>query len=170
MSATELWVNNDGMEVRFGSEKAAVSKGGNMVAGDGNLHEVRATITGTNVPAADAPIDKKVALPVGAYIEEAILYVKTAFTSGGSATLDIGLMNDDGDGTFSTLDDNGIDAAIALTAIDAIDDRIATDGAQINTSPANSTNAALPMVISYGYNTAAFTAGEADLVIRYRLV
>jgi len=168
MSSTELWVNDDGLEVRFGSEKATAYKGGSQIAGDGNLHEIEVTITGADVPTTDAPIDKKVYLPPNAYIDEAVLVVDTAFV-GVNATLDIGLMNVDGDGTFSTLDDNGIDAAIATATLVA-DYRAECNGAQINTSPVNSTNAALPMVVSVGYNTAAFTAGKAKLVIRYRVI
>ena len=91
----------------------------------------------------------------------------TAFTSGGSATLDLGLMNDDGDGTYSTLDDNGIDAALAVASLVA-DARVACNGAQVNTSPANSADATLPTVFSYGYNTAAFTAGRGRLIIKWR--
>jgi len=168
MSSTEKWVNSDGLEVRFGSEKRAVHLGGSPKT-FGDLQELRVTITGADVPSTDAPVDKKLALPPGAYIESATFVVTTAFV-GSSATLDLGLMNDDGDGTFSTLDDNGIDAAIATTSIDAIDDRIACDGDQVNTSPVNSTDATLPMVVSCGYNNAAFTAGVGELIIKYRLV
>ncbi len=169
MSTTELWVNSDGLEVRFGSEKAAAHKGGRMISADGQLHEVEVTITGTAVPSTDAPVDKYVAIPPNSYIEEAIFVVDTTFTSSGSATLDLGTMNVDGDGTFSTLDDDGIDNALAVAALTA-DARVVCNGAQINTSPTNSTDASLPMVISYGYNTAAFTAGKGKLIIRYRLI
>lgn len=168
MSATEKWLNNDGLEVRFGSEKRAVHLGGSPKT-YGDLQELRVTINGADVPTTDAPVDKKLALPPGAYIESATFVVTAAFV-GATGQLDLGLMNDDGDGTFSTLDDDGLDAVIAVTAIDAIDDRIVCDGAQINTSPVNSTDATLPMVVSAGYQTAAFTAGSGELIIKYRLV
>lgn len=166
MSANEIWVNNDGLEVRFGSEQGADALGGH-VQSYGEFLETVLDIVGTNVPTADAPVDKKIMIPPGAYIESATFFVDTAFTSGGSATLDLGLMNDDGDGTYSTLDDNGIDVALAVAAL-AADARVACNGAQINTSPANSTNAALPTVFSYGFNTAAFTAGRGRLVVKWR--
>ncbi len=169
MTANELWVNSDGLEVRFGGEKAAVLKGGKPKT-FGDLQEVVVVINGTDVPSTDAPIEKKLGIPPGAYIEEAVLVVDTAFTSTGAATLDIGLMNDDGDGTFSTLDDNGIDAAVASGVWAVVDTRVACNGDQINTSPANSTDSTLPMVLSYGYNTAAFTAGKAEVRIKYRLL
>lgn len=165
MTASELWVNSDGLEVRFGSEKSAKSLGGHT-AFQGDSHEVRLNIIATSVPAADAPADKKVSLPSGAYIESATLIVKTAFLSAGSATLDVGLMTDDNDGTYSTKDDDGIDAAIAKATLVA-DASIACNGALIGTTITDANT--LPMPISYGYGTAVFTAGEADLVIKYRV-
>mgnify|MGYP003131754367 CR=1 FL=1 len=168
MASSEIWVNSDGLEVRFGSEKATLRLGGKLKT-FGALSEIRLKILGANVPATDAPIDKKVSIPTNSYIDAVTsqLFVDTTFTSGGSATLDIGLMNDDGDGTYSTLDDNGIDAAIAVATLAADYDTV-PNGAQMGTSPVNSTTATLPLVPSYGYNTAAFTAGAATLVLRYR--
>jgi len=168
MSATELWVNSDGLEVRFGSEKATNRLGGSLST-YGAMQEVRVKILGTKVPSTDAPIDKKVTIPTNSYLDAVTsqLFVDTTFTSGGSATLDIGLMNDDGDGTYSTLDDNGIDAAIAVGTL-VLDYDTVPNGAQMGTSPVNSTTATLPLVLSHGYGTAAFTAGAATLVLRYR--
>jgi hypothetical protein len=160
------WVNNDGLEVLFGGSKAEHRKGGDINT-SGALNEVRVLLTGTDVPSTDAPIDKRITLPSGAYIDEVVLNVTTAFTSGGSATLDIGLMLDDNDGTYSTSDDNGIDAAIAVATL-ADNFRVVCNGAQINTTVTDSTNG-LPLVVSYGYNTAAFTAGVGELVIRYHI-
>jgi len=77
--------------------------------------------------------------------------------------LDLGLWNDDGDGTFSVGDMNGIDAAIAVTAIDAIGDKVACDGVLIDTVIAEN-----QYVSAKGHASNAFTAGAADLVIKYR--
>jgi len=165
MTASELWVNSDGLEVRFGSEKSAKILGGETGL-QGDSREVRLNILGVSVPATDAPADKKIAIPSGAYIESCTLVVKTAFTSAGSATLDIGLMTDDNDGTYSTKDDDGIDAAIAKGTLVA-DASIACNGALVGTTVTDANT--LPMPISYGYGTAVFTAGEADLIIKYRL-
>jgi uncharacterized protein YfcZ (UPF0381/DUF406 family) len=160
------WVNNDGLEVLFGTSKSEMRLGGETDH-SGSLRELHFSITATDVPAADAPIDKRITIPSGAYIDEAVINVTTAFTSGGSATLDIGLMLDDNDGTYSTSDDNGIDAAIAVgTLVDNY--RVVMNGAQINTTVTDSSNG-LPLALSYGYNTAVFTAGVADIVIKYRV-
>jgi len=159
------WVNNDGLEVRFGSSKAESYKGGQLSTMS-DSQELRIAITGTDVPSTDAPVDKKVAIPSGAYIESATLVVTTAFTSGGSATLDIGLMTDDNDGTYSTKDDDGIDAAIAVASL-SDNASIACNGALVGTTVTDSNG--LPMPVSYGYGTAAFTAGVAELVIKYKV-
>jgi hypothetical protein len=160
------WVNSDGLEVLYGSSKSAMRSGGE-VKHSGSLREIVLTINGADVPAADAPIDKRITIPSGAWVDEAVLNVTTAFTSGGSATLDIGLMLDDADGTYSTSDDNGIDAAIAVATL--VDNyRVVCDGAQCETNVTDGSNG-LPLVVSYGYNTAAFTAGVATLTIKYRV-
>ena len=167
------WTNSDGLLVRFGTDKAAAVKGG-VLKTEGDLVEVRARITGTDVPSTDAPVStSKLILPQGAYIEESILYVITAFetgTGGNTGSLDIGVMNDDGDGTFSTKDDNGLHS-LHLTAALAGDARLVGTGALINTTLQN-TAAGLSYgcAISYGYNAKAFTAGVAELVVRYRVV
>jgi len=168
MAATEIWVNDDGLEVLFGTEKATLRLGGRLST-YGAMGEARVKILGAKVPSTDAPIDKKVTIPTNSYLDAVTsqLFVDTVFASGGSATLDIGLMNDDGDGTYSTLDDNGIDAAIAVGTL-VVDYDTVPNGAQMGTTPVNSTTATLPLAISHGYNTAAFTAGAATLVLRYR--
>ena len=84
----------------------------------------------------------------------------TAFTSGGSATLGIGAYNSAG----SAIDADGIDATIALTAINATTKAVACDGALVG--GAVMTGAA-DAYIKANYGTAAFTAGAAKLVITY---
>lgn len=161
-----VWTNDDGLNVRFGLEKSAVSAGGELVSA-GDTIEMRFKITGTDVPATDAPIGDvpEGPIPDGALLLSADLYVTVPFV-GATATLDLGLFNDDGDGTYSANDADGIDAAIAVTAIDAVGDHIVCDGALIGTVIAGTGDR--PVYVSSGYNTAAFTAGEADLVVVYR--
>lgn len=159
------WLNNDGLTIKFGLEQAEQAKGGKVPGGDGSVGKLELTITGTEVPSTDAPIEKRIGIPQGASIISAKLVVTTAFDSGGSATLDVGLMADDGDGTYSTEDDDGIFSAIAVATL--------TDGAQV-AMDGNYTAAQVgtethgrDYVVSYGYNTAAFTAGVAKLLIEY---
>tara|TARA_R110002096_G_scaffold177090_2_gene353538 strand:- start:329 stop:844 length:516 start_codon:yes stop_codon:yes gene_type:complete len=170
MSATERWTNDDGLNVRFGTERAALSVEGH-VSTMGDEQEAVFSITGTDITSADALLSAHptVGIPDGSHIISATLYVTTAFTSGGSATLTMGLWNDDGDGTFSVNDADGIDAAVALTAIDAVGDHLACDGALVGSGAAALAGTGdRPLFVSLSYGTAAFTAGAADLVIKYR--
>ena len=88
MSATERWTNDDGLNVRFGTERAALSVEGH-VSTMGDEQEAVFSITGTDITSADALLSAHptVGIPDGSHIISATLYVTTAFTSGGSATL-----------------------------------------------------------------------------------
>ena len=119
-----------------------------------------------NIPAAAsigsatvAPAANDAFIPAGAYITKATLIVTTAFT-GSSAALNIGLQTLAG----SAIDADGIDVAIAVTAIDAIGDVVACNGALVaGVLTVGSANA----YVSFDYDTAAFTAGAGKLVIEY---
>lgn len=142
----------------------------NLLAGEiktsGRRREVRMVIKGTAVPSAvtyENSVGKpQASIPAGAYIESARLIVTTAFTSGGLATLTIGTYYDNS-GSLGTLDADGIDAAIAVAALTDLT-QIACDGAQVNAVLA-ATAGDYKLGVSYG--TAAFTAGEAELVVTY---
>ena len=159
------WLNNDGLTIKYGLEQAEQAKGGKVPTGAGSKGVLEVTITGTDVPSTDAPVEKRIGVPQGATIVSATLYVTTTFTSGGSATLDVGLMADDGDGTYSTEDDDGFLSAIAVaTLVDGA--QVAMDGAYLTAQVGTETDDR-DYVVSYGYNTAAFTAGVGKLVIEY---
>ena len=98
-------------------------------------------------------------IPAGAYITKASLVVTTAFTSGGSATLCIGLQQADG----TIIDADGIDAAVAVADL-AANKAVVCNGALVGgTATVGAANAYMSLV----YGTAAFTAGAAKLVIEY---
>lgn len=166
MSANELWTNDDGLNVRFGNEKGVSAKMGTLPS-VGDTAELKVSFDYSDIGTADSVVGTfpTAGIPDGAYIVSATLYVTTTFV-GATATLDIGIWNDDGDGTFSTNDDDGIDAAIAVAALTA-DAVIACNGAKVNTTVAGTGDR--PVYISTGWNTAAFTAGAADLIVKYRL-
>lgn len=156
------WINADGLEVKFGTTQFEDAKGGAVLV-DGEYNQVVIEVTGTEVPSADAPVAKYVQLPDGAYLHSAELIVSDAFTSGGAATLDLGIFSDDGDGTYTVVDADGIDAAIAVGTLTA-DAKVESNGALIGTTLSGGGR---NLVVSSGYNTAAFTAGEAKLIIKY---
>lgn len=99
-------------------------------------------------------------IPAGSVIVGATLVMTTAATSGGAATLTIGTYNAAG----TAIDADGIDAAVALTAIDADGDVVRCDGAQAaGVLGYVSENAYIGAI----YGTAAYTAGAAKLVVEY---
>lgn len=162
---TNIWLNGDGLHVKF----PGATDNDNLVysvAAQGDKREIVAEIDYSRLPAGaqrgtdylinDVP---NAYVPSGAIVTKATLYVDTAFTSGGAATLTLGFVKNDGS---TVIDSDGIDAAIALTAIDAVGDQIACDGALVG--GAALTEDAYPSV---NVGTADYTAGAGKLIIEY---
>jgi hypothetical protein len=123
------------------------------------VYDVDLTKVGTTFGAANidpmAPV-----IPARSLIINADLIMTTGATSGGAATLTIGTYNAAG----TAIDADGIDAAIAITAIDVAGDVVQNDGAQVN---GLLTVGAADAYVGMTYGTAAYTAGRAKLVIQY---
>ena len=151
------YVNADGLEILTAGEAGVAAKRGTAVSPKKALVM---TITGTDLAASAAtPQDHDAFIPAGSFITSASLIVTSAFTSGGSATLTIGAYQQDG----TTVDADGIDATVALAAL-AANKGVACDGALVG---GTATVGANDVYIEANYGTAAFTAGEAKLVIEY---
>ncbi len=151
------YVNADGLEILTAGEAGTAAKRGTAVSPKKALV---LNITGTELPSAAAtPQDHDAFIPAGSYITSASLIVSTAFTSGGSATLTIGTYTQAG----AAADADGIDQTIALAAL-AANKAVACDGAAAG---GTATVGANDVYIEAIYGTAAFTAGEAKLVIEY---
>lgn len=165
------WTNNDGLYVTFGAEKASPSKGGQLgvcmaqkvaeiVISDLTDLGTTAEIIGTE----DGSAGQGVMLPKGARIEKVEIIATTAATSGGSATLDIGLIRTD---RSTAYDDDGLLAALPLASLategetteETADGTYA--GALVGTVLANNG------LLVCSYNTAAFTAGAAKIRVYY---
>ena len=109
--------------------------------------------------AAAAPAANDAFIPAGSYITGAHLVVTTAFTSGGSAALNVGLYTAAG----VAIDADGIDATVAVADL-AANKAVACDGALVG---GTATVGTADAYVSWDYDTAAFTAGAAKLVIEY---
>jgi len=163
------WLNNDGLYIKFGTDETTVVDGGEYST-LGSLHEVELEIdlddlsTSTNTFLSDT-----VTLPSGARIEKVVIVVETAATSGGSATLDIGLIDQDRSTSF---DDDGLVAALALAemsdagaVIEFVNGADSTpagesgDGALVGTTLSNTG------LIIASANTAVFTGGHLKVRI-----
>ncbi len=160
------WTNSDGLVVRFGTDKGTEKNSGTTEDGVHRtlVHKFAfGDIANTDVTAADP---ESPFLPADSVITRATLYVTTAFV-GATATLDIGLKVAAGTNT----DDDGIDGLIAVTALDAIGDTINCNGAYVS-SVGNLTGLRITadQYIMTTWDTAAFTAGAATLVVEYLLL
>lgn len=158
------YTNNDGLTIRKGPFDVTTGVTRRPTS-YGTTQEVSMVITGADLNDAETSVDQySAAIPAGAYIESATLIVDTLFV-GATATLDLGTYKSDG----AAIDDDGIDVAIAVAALTA-GAVITCDGAQVgavvsNTAPTGSTNDGIYLRATW--DTAAFTAGEARLVVKY---
>ena len=155
------YTNSDGLQVLTnGAAGVAKDEGTNAISAIKTLTVKIGDATALGSSAA-TPDDHDPFIPAGSYIKAATLNVTTAFTSGNSSTtLGIGAYNQAG----SAIDADGIDATIALSALNATTKAVACDGALV----AGAINVgAADAYIKANYNTAVFTAGAATLVIEY---
>lgn len=164
MPTRASWTNPDGLVVYFGKRYTENDIAASVEPANG-LKTVIIHVRGEDIPAsvADAATlaadPRSVLIPAGAVIKSATLLVTETFT-GSSSTLDIGLTSNAG----VVSDMNGIDAAIALSALDA-NDLVKCDGALV--FPTAAAALATAQKVVFGYGTAAFTAGAAKLTVEY---
>lgn len=160
MPRGNLWTNADGLVVGFGTHTVDNETSAKPSV-KGLIQQVSLKIVGENLKDAAVPdalqAANSVTIPAGSLIKSAVLIVTETFTSGGSAVLDIGTINAS---TGTIVDDDGIDAAIDVAVLTANAD-ITGDGAQVGAV------VAVPVKLYASYDTAAFTAGEATLVVEY---
>ena len=127
-----------------------------------SVKELHVPINYDDLPVVSATDATVQSIPANAFILRAILHVQEAFTSGGAATMSIGLYESDG----TEIDLDGIDVDIALAAINAVGERVICDGALVNGLQGIGTAAGQVVVVeSSGANP--YTAGKATLVIEY---
>ena len=161
------WYNSDGLYVTFGTEEAQAGKAGMYrMAGPQQMCELTLdTLTGLTTTGVIQ--DYNTVLPKNARIEKVEVITTTDVTSGGSATLDIGLIRTD---TTTAYDDDGLVAALALASFNSAGETasltvgVTSAGALIGTTLANNG------YLVASYNTAAITAGAIKVRIYYTRV
>jgi len=158
MGRASSWTNSDGLVVGFGPRTVETNAGAKVVTAGKRQQVVVKIVGGSEIKDSDvsAQLVNAVEIPADALLESAKLFVTTAF-AGATAVMDIGIYNAS---TGAAVDDDGIDAAVALATL--VDNAVvACDGALIGTVLANRSK------IGVSYDTAAFTAGVATLVVEY---
>lgn len=155
------YTNADGLRVITDADQGVVKAQGTSPSAQHQtlVMDVTFTSIGTTFGAANIDVMNPV-IPANSLITSATLVMTTAATSGGAATLDIGTYNAAGTAVSAT----GIDAAVALTAIDAIGETVRCDGTL--TTTAGWTGAA-DVYVGLKWNTAAYTAGVGKLYVEY---
>ena len=153
-NADGLFILTDGAQGSVGGEGVTARASRQTLVVDITSANTASTFGSSNIDPL-APT-----LPANCIIVNADLVITSPFTSGGSATLTIGTYNAAG----TAIDADGIDATIALTAIDADGDVVQCDGAQVSGLVTVGGAAAY---VGWNWGTAAFTGGTAKLIIEY---
>lgn len=158
------WTNNDGLIIRLGVTEAEVSRGGEVQSfGPDRTWEFVVDLANLGSASALLEDTHNFLLPSGLTISEVEIVTETAGTSGGSATLNLGLIRQD---QSTTYDADGLVAALALTSYDAAGEttvlRVGSTGAGalIGTTLANTG------YLVADYDTAAFTAGRIRVRVK----
>lgn len=156
--------NADGLRFRYGLDTQRAAMVGTPCT-YGDIKQARAVIEfGRDNSLSGGLIggEPNNMIPAGSYILRATLIVTEAFTSGGAATLDLGLAN--ADGTYTNLDEDGIDVALAMGTL-LQGSVIACDGALVGAGTDRDILA--NAYLSYDLDTAVLTAGKAHLIVEY---
>jgi hypothetical protein len=164
MNKKSIWTNKDGLYVGFGIRGVESNSAARVTANDGASKTIQMKLLGTGLgdTTSVGQLANSVVIPAGSQIELVRITVDTAFTSGGSAVMDIGGYSladavDDDDGFVTAL-------AVATLAAGFQADYEAVSGAG---GAYIKTILASPLKIGASYDTAAFTAGVATLTIVY---
>lgn len=159
------WRNADGLNVWFGPAEGTSGLGGEQcTVGDNRVQEL--VITLTDLTTSAQYLDEHFELPKGAFIEQVELVVLTAATSGGSATLNVGLSQSD---DSTTISDTAIVNALAvasLTAGSKFSLVKGTTGAGTSIGTVLSVNG----LFTAKAGTAVFTAGKVAVRVFYNFV
>lgn len=162
--AVASYTNKDGLTVLYAPSDSVVAQGGSRSQVDGPTYKVEYEINASDLlpfgTGGKYTVLDNVRIPKNALISTATLTVKTAFASGGAATLTLGLAKKDG----TEVDYDGLFAAAALSTINAQGKQAVGAGALVK-GVAVSDNSYLYALVG----TANYTAGNGTLVIEYLL-
>jgi hypothetical protein len=158
------WYNNDGLYIKYGTEEAQMGVAGEYnMAGPQQMIEL--TISAMTALGTTAAIqEENVVVPKNARIEKVEVITTTACTSGGSATLNIGLIRTD---RSTELDYDGFVAALALASFNAAGETVALTNGSTSAGALIGTTLSNNGYLTADYDTAAFTAGAIKVRIYF---
>lgn len=167
------WLNQDGLYIKLGADEAASQDPLVQPAGDYNTGGNPLSVSEVVIDLKDLSTSTQLVLndvlnfPKNAFVEEVEVEVQVGATSGGSATLDVGLIRTD---RTTELDYDGFVAAAAAATIDTAGKRLnlikgsTGAGALIGTATAN------PGLFVAKAGTAVFTAGQVRVRVKWYAV
>lgn len=156
---SEVWTNDDGLTIKFGTAEAVFRNIG-AYSQDGPVHWVEVLVDHSELPAvADNAVilNDNFAIPAGAIIEGVEIRVPTEAFTGTGATFCLGTANKDGTG----IDTDALIDEATLTELNAggtNDSGWATSNTLEGVSPR--VPLAAPKLLTWEVNTAALTAGK----------
>lgn len=162
-SNLNIWKNSDGLNVMFGTTQALKAPGGSPASAgqykeivyDFDYNDLAAVGTTDQFLNQGMP---NIFVPAGALLVSSVLQAVVGFDSASSdMTLTLGMSKRDG----SVIDNDGIDVAIAKTAIDGVGESVTNDGALIGTILAFDSYVTATVLVH------SATAGQGRLVLRY---
>ena len=160
------WLNADGLYVKMGDKEATAGTAGEFGEVSGSVHIIELKIADlTTLTTGNVVVEQNVFIPKGVRIEWVDVMATTAVTSGGSATLNLGLLRTD--------QSTAIDAVGLLSAAPMADFNVVGETKHYNVgvsgvgSLVGVTTGANVGMLSAKYATAAFTAGAVTIRIGY---
>lgn len=165
-TVTGTWLNSDGLYIKYGTREGEAHRGGQEVRG-GPLEVLEFTLDATTLAALATASEKIVSdtavLPKGAFVQQIDVIVVTA-TAGTNANLDMGWV--DLDRSSNADEDILLDAADAwheATAGTVTEYVLGTTEAGLGFGAPTAT----AKLITFGADTAQFTAGELRVRLYY---
>ena len=175
MPRDNTWTNDDGLVVGYGTHSADNSSP--AVTGEGTRRTMQFVLDALLVPDTASATNgiatpQAAIIPRGSVITRATIRVLEAFTSGGAATLDLGLWTR-GLTTDVVDDANGIVAAVTIAELTTIGEIHLCDGALLPLATSASTLVGATglgdCVVTAEWATGAYTAGKALVQIEYEV-
>lgn len=161
----QAWFNSDKLYRKFGPDNSVSTAVGGEYKTYGTQHLIEVSIPLTSLTTSDAIMNDQIFFPKNVRIEKVEVVTTTAATSGGSATLSVGLLQS-ADRT-TAIASAGFVSALAVATIAAVGTITAlTVGSTSVGTLVGTTNATVGN-ISAKYTTAAFTAGVVKVRIYF---
>lgn len=157
------WLNNDGLFLKFGTDKTVVTTGGHYKT-YGELREIELKLTLTSLTQAEVVQNDQVFFGTGTRVQEVEVMTHTAAVTG--TAIDVGLVRTD---RTTEIDFDGFLAAFPTASMNAVGEKVVV----INGGTGAGAFIGATTIANPGYITAsmtdatAFTAGIIYIRIRY---